>query len=323
MKTKVFVGAKLPGSPEKCLAEKHELMVSEGETASQQEMEGAAADAEALITLMSHKVDAELLERCPKLKIISNYAVGFNNVDVEAATKRKVVVTNTPDVLTETTADLAWALLMATARRIVEADRFVRAGEFVGWKPKLFLGHDIHEKTLGVVGFGRIGRAVARRAAGFRMRVLYHDPNVSDIVLEGGPWVERVELEKLLEKSDFVSIHCPLTERTRHLIGKEEMERMKDSAILINSARGPVVDEGALVEALDAGKLAGAGLDVYEKEPETHPGLTDLQNVVLAPHIGSGTQETREKMAQMAVQAVEDLLSGKAPRHIVNPEALG
>jgi glyoxylate reductase len=322
MKQKVYVGAKLPGRPEEALKDEHEVTVSNGETASQQEIEEAAPDAQALITLLSHRVDDDLLARCPSLRIVSNYAVGYNNIDVKSATSRGVAVTNTPDVLTETTADLAWALMMSAARRIVEADRFVRKGEFTGWKPSLFLGRDIHEKTLGVIGFGRIGRAVARRAMGFRMRVLYYDPKVTDISLEGGPWVERVELDTLLEKSDFVSIHCPLTPDTRHLIGKDEIAKMKHSAILINSARGPVVDEEALVDALSNGRLAGAGLDVYEDEPETAAGLTELENVVLAPHIGSATQETRRKMARMAVEAVQDILSGKPPRHLVNPEAL-
>jgi glyoxylate reductase len=320
----IYFGAQLPGRPEAALEgqPQFELIVPSQETVSQQTLAAAAPEADALITLLSHTIDDTLLAKCPRLKIVSNYAVGFNNIDIEAATRRGVVVTNTPDVLTETTADLAWALLMAAARRIPEADRFMRADRFKGWKPSLLLGHDVHEKILGVIGFGRIGQAVARRALGFRMRVLYFDPHVGDISLEGGPWVEEVGLSPLLEKADFISIHCPLNASTRHLIGPQEFKKMKSTAVLINSARGPIIDEAALVEALQQRQIAAAGLDVYEREPVMHPGLAALENVVLAPHIGSGSNETRIEMARMAVAAVADRLAGKRPRHVVNPEVL-
>jgi glyoxylate reductase len=330
MKKHILFGARLPGDPHKQLSETFTFDLPQERVFSQEELESRAADAHALVTLLSHRVDGPFLDRFPNVEIISNYAVGFNNIDVGEATRRGVIVTNTPDVLTETTADLAWALMMAAARRIVEADGFMREGKFIGWTPWLFLGSDIWGKCLGIIGFGRIGRAVARRAAGFGMRVLYYDPEVDVDGLDsglsggrgGGLRVEKVSLEDLLKESDFISIHCPLVPATRHLIGPDELSCMKSSSFLINTARGPVVDEKALVEALNKGVIAGAGLDVYEKEPETTQGLLELSNVVVAPHIGSGTRETRKKMALMAVNAVFDFFSSRRPENVVNPEAL-
>ena len=341
MKKTIVFGALLPGDPHKKIQQQHAIDLPDHEVRTQEELEAAmdsdgvgdgdgegAGDGEgsgdgahAVLTLLSHRVDEAFLDRHPSLEIVSNYAVGYNNIDVEAATRRGVVVTNTPDVLTETTADLAWALLMATARRLVEADAFTRAGKFQGWAPSLYLGHDIWGKTLGVVGFGRIGQAAARRAHGFGMKVVYHDPSVELSELDGGLRVEPVSLERLLGKSDFVTIHCPLLPATRHLIGAQQLTAMKPSAILINTARGPIVDEKALVSALQEGRIAGAGLDVYEEEPKIAPGLLELPQVVLAPHIGSGSAETRAKMAHMAVDAVADLFSGERPKHVINPEA--
>ena len=275
-----------------------------------------------LICVISEAVDQALLDASPELRVVSNVAVGYNNVDVAACTKRGVVVTNTPDVLTDTTADFAWTLLMATARRVVEADRYVRGGRFEQWEYMVLLGGDIHGKTLGVVGFGRIGRAMARRARGFGMRVLYQDAVAADAATEHELNATRVDLATLLRESDFVTLHTPLIPETRHLINADSLKTMKKTAYLINAARGPVVDEGALVSALKEGRIAGAGLDVFEGEPRVHPGLVELSNVVLAPHIASGSLETRLKMATLAVENCLAVLEGKTPPTPVNPEVL-
>jgi glyoxylate reductase len=232
------------------------------------------------------------------------------------------VVTNTPDVLTDTTADFAWALLMATARRIVEADRYVREGRFKQWEYMRLLGGDIHGKTLGIIGFGRIGRAVARRALGFGMRVLYQDAVAADGPTERALNATRVDLPTLLRESDFVTVHTPLLPETHHLIGADALEAMKTTAYLVNASRGPVVDEAALVEALRKGSIAGAGLDVFEDEPNVHPGLLGLANVVLSPHVGSASHETRVKMAALAIDNCLAVLEGRTPPTPVNPEAL-
>ncbi len=249
-------------------------------------------DADALLCLLTDRIDSPLLERGERLRIVANMAVGVDNVDVEAATRRGVVVSNTPEVLTDATADLAFALLLAAARRIAWGDRLVRGGGFVGWKPDLGIGQDVTGRTLGVVGAGRIGRAVAERAAGFRMDVLLHSRNA-------GP-----RLDELLERSDFVSIHVPLTDETHHLIGAAELARMRPHAVLVNTARGPIVDEAALITALRAGQIAAAGLDVFEHEPALTPGLRDLPQVVLAPYVGSATVATRNRMAEIAAQNI-------------------
>ena len=275
-----------------------------------------------LICLITDQIDDELLGGCPELRVVANIAVGFNNIDVEAATRRGVVVTNTPDVLTETTADFAWALLMATARRIVEADQYVRQGRFKLWEYMVLLGGDVHGKTLGIIGFGRIGRAVAQRALGFGIRVLYQDAVPADAATERGLNATRADLPTLLRESDFVSVHTPLVPETRHLIGADALKAMKKTAYLINASRGPVVDEPALVEALRDGWIAGAGLDVFEEEPAVHPGLLGLPNVVLAPHIASASHDTRLKMATLAVDNCLAVLEGKRPPTPVNPEVL-
>jgi glyoxylate reductase len=277
-------------------------------------------DKQGLLCLLTDRIDAEVLAKAPLLKAISVCAVGYNNVDVKEATRRNILVTNTPGVLRETTADLAWALLMAAARRIPEGDRMVRSGRFVGWSPSLLLGHDVHGKTLGIVGMGDIGTAVARRAAGFGMRILYHNRNPSPLATEVG--AEMVSLDHLLCNADFVSLHVPLSQSTRHLIGKRELDMMKPTAILINVSRGEVIDEAALVEALKKGRIAGAGLDVFENEPRMTVGLASLDNVVLTPHIGSASVETRERMAGMAVENLVDVLEGRRPQHLANPEVL-
>jgi len=255
-------------------------------------------------------IDDEVLA-VPGLKVVSNVAVGYNNIDVAAARKRGVVVTNTPDVLTETTADFAFTLLMAAARRVVEADRYVRAGNWKTWKWDLLWGADIHGKTLGVVGFGRIGRAVARRGLGFGMRVLYYDTVRAETAAERELDATAVDMDTLLRESDFVTLHTLLTPDTRHLINERTLRLMKKTAILINAARGPVVDEAALVRALSEKWIAGAGLDVFEEEPKIHPGLLPLDNVTLAPHIASASGETRIAMASLAVRNCLAVLDGK------------
>jgi glyoxylate reductase len=258
-------------------------------------------------------IDDQLLAACPGLKVVANVAVGYNNIDVAAARRRGVVVTNTPDVLTETTADFAWALLMAAGRRVVEADRYARSGQWTTWKWDLLWGADIHGKTLGVVGFGRIGRAVARRALGFGMRVLYHDRVRADAATERELRATATDLDPLLREADFVSLHTLLSAETRHLINERTLRLMKTTAILVNAARGPVVDEAALVRALSEGWIAGAGLDVFEEEPRIHPGLLPLGNVTLAPHIASASHDTRVAMATLAVRNCLAVLEGKPP----------
>ena len=275
-----------------------------------------------LICVISEVIDEALLAARPGLRVVSNVAVGYNNVDVAACTRRGVVVTNTPDVLTDTTADFAWTLLMATARRLVEADRYTREGRFRQWEYMLLLGGDVHGKTLGVVGFGRIGRAMARRALGFGMRVIYQDAVAADPATERELNATRADLATLLRESDFVTLHTPLIPETRHLINADSLRTMKKTAYLINASRGPVVDEAALVQALTEGRIAGAGLDVFEEEPAVHPGLIGLPNVVLAPHIASASHETRLKMATLAVENCLAVLEGKTPPTPVNPEVL-
>ncbi|MDR7520229.1 MAG: D-glycerate dehydrogenase [Armatimonadota bacterium] len=279
-----------------------------------------AAPCDGLLSLLTDRIDGALLDAAPRVRVVSNYAVGYDNIDVEAATARGVVVTNTPGVLTETVADFAMALLLASARRLVEADRFTRAGRWKSWEPMLFLGQDVWGATLGLVGLGRIGAAVARRASGFGMEILYYDVvRREDLERELG--LEFAPFEDVLRRSDFVSIHTPLLPQTRHLIGAAQLKMMKPSAILINTARGPIVDQEALTEALRTGTIAGAGLDVFEVEPipPDHP-LLGLDNVVVAPHIASASVGTRTKMALMAVDNLLDALAGRRPANLVNPE---
>ncbi len=258
-------------------------------------------------------IDEEVVAACPDLKVVANVAVGYNNIDVAAARRRGIVVTNTPDVLTETTADFAWALMMAAGRRIVEADAYARSGQWQAWKWDLLWGHDIHGKTLGVIGFGRIGRAVARRALGFGMRVLYFDTVRADLGSERELHASPVDLDTLLRESDFVTLHTLLSPETRHIIDEPALREMKRTAILVNASRGPVVDETALVRALTEGWIAAAGLDVFEEEPKIHRGLLALTNVVLAPHIASASFDTRLAMATLAVRNCVAVLEGKPP----------
>jgi glyoxylate reductase len=288
-----------------------------------EELLEVVAGRDALITMLTERVDAELLSAArPQLKIVANHAVGFDNVDVAACTAAGVLATNTPDVLTETTADTAFALLLAAARRIGEGERFLRARTPWIWGPLMMLGQDVHHKTIGVVGFGRIGQAVARRANGFGMTVLYSDALQLPSEVEAETGAERVELDELLERADLISIHTNLTAETRHLFSTKQFRRMKPTAVLVNTSRGPVVDEEALAEALAAGQIFAAGLDVFEREPEVAERLFELENVVVIPHLGSATVDTRDAMGHLAVDNVFAALDGSRPPTLLNPEAL-
>ena len=281
----------------------------------------SAESAQGMVSQLMDAIGDEVLS-APGLKIVSNVAVGFDNIDVPAATRHGVMVTNTPGILDDTTADFAFALLMAAGRRVLEGDRFVRSGSFSGWAIDMLLGHDISGATLGIVGFGRIGRGVARRARGFGMRVIYYDemPATEEVERELG--VTRSDLDALLGEADFVSVHVPLTEATRHLISTPQLERMKPTAVLVNTSRGPVVDEAALGAALKDRRIFAAGLDVYEKEPEVHPELLQLENVVLAPHIASASVRTRSRMSETAARNCIAGVRGERPPNLVNPEVL-
>ncbi len=272
----------------------------------------------ALITL-SDRIDAALLSRCPNLKAVCNIAVGYNNIDLEACTQAKVMATNTPGVLDDTTADFTWALVLATARRLTEAEAYLRDGQWDGWKLKQFLGLDVHHATLGIFGLGRIGQVVARRAVGFEMKVIYHDVRRVPSEIEKACHVSFVTREELLGQADIVTLHVPYSSATHHLIGKPELEKMKPTAILINASRGGIVDDMALIEALRKGTVAGAGLDVFENEPKLNPGFLELKNVVLAPHIASSSKATRLKMATLAAQNLVAALTGNTPPNLLNP----
>jgi glyoxylate reductase len=276
---------------------------------------------DALLCLLTDTIDADIMDAEKNLRVLSNYAVGYNNIDVDAATARKLPVTNTPGVLTETSADLAFTLILSVARRIAEADKLTRDGKFHGWGPMMLLGTDVYGKTLGIVGMGRIGEATARRAQGFGMDVIYTSRTPKPDV-EANLQATRVELDELLTRADFVSVHVPLSDETTHMIGARELSLMKPTAYLINTARGPIVDEAALVTALRDGVIAGAGLDVYEREPALAEGLADLTNTVLLPHVASATVETRTKMAMLAAENAIAVIEGRTPAHLVNPDAL-
>ena len=277
----------------------------------------AARGAEGVLSTVTETIDGEFMDAAGGAwKVVAKMAVGYDNVDLGAATERGVTVTNTPGVLDETTADVAFMLLLAAARRLGEAERVLRAGRWEWWGPNLFVGPDVWGKRIGIVGLGRIGQAVARRARGFGMEVVYLNRSRKEEA-ERELGARRVELSELLETSDFVSIHTPLTEETRHLVGAEELGKMKTRAVLVNTSRGPVVEEAALAEALTQGRIFAAGLDVYEEEPKVHPKLLELENVVLAPHIGSGSIETRDRMAVLAAENIRAVLGGEAPKNPV------
>ena len=321
-KFNVYVTRMLPGTALDVLRETCDVEVNPKDGAiSYEELLAKVKGRDGIITLLTDKIDENLIKigakGDPPLRVIANYAVGYDNVDVAAATKYSIFVSNTPGVLTNTTADLAWALLFSIARRIPESERFAKAGKYVGWSPTLFLGGDIYGKTLGIIGVGRIGAAVALRSKGFNMKVLYNDiRNNKEIEDEVG--AQKVDMDTLLKESDFISVHVPLIPETHHLIGKRSLSMMKPTAYLINTSRGPVIDEAALAEALKNKVIAGAALDVFEEEPKIHPGLIELDNVVVVPHIASASVETRSKMAMMAVENVIAALNEKTPPTAVN-----
>jgi glyoxylate reductase len=305
------------------IAERCDITLHEGPEAMPRDgLLGEIAGKVGAITLLTDLVDDEFLDAAgDQLVIVANYAVGFDNVDVAACTARAVLVGNTPDVLTETTADLAWSLMMAAARRIAEGDRFLRRKVPWIWGPEFMLGQDVHDKVLGIVGFGRIGHAIARRARGFGMRVLYYDVYRASPELERELDVQLRDLEALLEEADFVTLHTVLSEETRHLINAERLKRMKPTAVLVNTSRGPVIDEAALAHALRTGEIFAAGLDVFENEPEVHPALLELENAVIIPHLGSATVDTRIAMGLLAAENLIAALEGRRPPALVNPEA--
>ena len=319
---KIFITSQYPGESVKRLSKKYDVEVYPKSTLpTHKELLEQARDSVALITTVSDIVDKELIDQSLQLKIVSNSGVGYENVDIPYATEKGIFVTNTPNVLTETTADLAWALMFSVARRIVEADSYVREGNFTCWHPSLLLGMNIHEKTLGVYGMGRIGSAVARRAKGFNMRVIYQNRSKNENA-ETETGAEYVDFETLLKESDFIVITAPLTDETRGRFGQGEFQKMKSTSIIVNVGRGPIIREAELASALKTGVIWGAGLDVFENEPEVNNELIELKNTVLVPHIGSASIQTREKMIDMAVNSVELALSGEIPKYLVNPEVL-
>jgi glyoxylate reductase len=308
----VFVTRRLPGDALKRLADEHNVDVWQGRLQpSHAKLLDKAHEVEGLLCLLTDKIDRNVIESCEKLQVISNYAVGVDNIDVEAATERGIPVGYTPDVLTEATADAAFALMLAAARRVVEGDAIVRAGRWLTWEPLLLLGQDVHSKTLGIVGLGRIGKAVAKRGEGFGMEVIHHSRD------------SGVPLEELLERSDFVSLHCRLTDETRGLIDEEALQRMKDTAILVNTARGALVDSGALVRALIKGWIAGAAIDVADPEPvpKGHP-LLDAPHLIMNPHTASASIEARTAMSDLAVDNLLAGLAGNEMPACVNPDVL-
>jgi glyoxylate reductase len=322
MNPSIFLTRKLPGAAMDFLEEHFQVTCNPHTRVLSREelLEGVAGKA-GILSLLTDTMDAEVMDRAGKgLKIIANYAVGYNNIDVAAATKRKIAVSHTPGVLTDTTADLTMALILAVARRIVEGDRYTRAGKYSGWDPLLLLGSDVHHKTLGILGFGRVGQAVARRARGFDMRIMYHGRHRAKPEREKVLGAEFVELDTLMSESDFLSIHVPLTPQTKGMIDAERLSLMKPEAFIINTARGEVVREQALVEALEEKRIAGAGLDVFEREPKIHAELRKMGNVIILPHIGSASLETRTEMGLMAARNLIALFNGDVPPNCLNPE---
>ena len=319
MKEKVFITRPIPQAAVDILAA-YFVTTHPSDTALKPAQLGEACRDVAGILCVGVRVNEEVLSQTPHLKVVANCAVGYDNIDVAGCTRRGIVVTNTPGVLTDATADLTFALLLAVARRVVELDKAVRAGQWQRWEFSAFWSSEVHHKTLGILGFGRIGQAVARRARGFGMHILYHSRHRVEEAIEREHGASYVDRETLLRESDFISLHVPHSQDAHHLIGAAELSQMKTSAFLINTARGKVVDEQALVEALKARRIAGAGLDVFEHEPHLHPELTQMDNTVLLPHVGSATSETRLKMATCAAENLVAVLQGRRAPNVVNPE---
>lgn len=322
-KQKVYVTRRLPDKALHMISAECDLEVNPQDRAlTRAELEAAVQGIDGLLCLLTDRIDGPLLDLNPNLKVVANYAAGFDNIDVAACTDRGIPVSNTPGVLTDTTADLAWTLLMAVARRVVEGDKFIRAGKFKGWGPMMLLGGDVYRKTIGIIGMGNIGKAVARRASGFDMQVIYYTAHPLSKEEEQKLGIHYKKFDDLIRDADFISLHVPLNLATKHLIGERELEMMKETAYLINTARGPVIDEKALVKALQDKVIAGAGLDVFENEPALASGLDQLDNVVIVPHIASASVETRTKMAVMAAENLLARFRGEMMPNLVNPEAL-
>ena len=317
---KIFVTRKIPEPGLEILRKEHDVEVfSYDRVPTKKEIINGLKGKDGLLCLLSDQIDAEVINSEPKLKMIASYAVGYDNIDVKAATKKKIPVSNTPGVLTEATAEMAWALIFSVSRRIVEADKFTRVGKFNGWGPMLMLGQDVTKKTLGIIGAGRIGTSVALKSKGFDMKVLYFSGHTNEL-LEKELNAKKVELCDLLKESDFISLHVPLTEKTHHLIGEKELKMMKKTSILINTSRGPIINEKALVKALKEKWIFGAGLDVYEHEPEINEELKKIGNVVLQPHSASATINSRTNMAKLAAENMMAGLKGKIPPNCINNE---
>lgn len=318
MKSSVLVTRRLPEPVLQKLTAKCEADINYDDTPlSREELIRRVADKDGMVTLLTDKIDRDIIDAGTKLKVISNVAVGYDNIDHQYARQKNIYVTNTPEVLTDATADLTWALIFSIVRNIIPADRFSRQGKFKEWQLFLFLGSDLKGKRLGIIGLGRIGRAVAQRASGFEMEVVYYDIQRADRELEERLKVSYLPLDQLLKTSDIITLHPPLTSQTYHLIDQTEFQLMKPGAYLINASRGPIVNEKALVEALKRKNIAGAGLDVYENEPRIEPELLEMDNVVLLPHIGSATLETRTKMAMIAIENVLQGVYGEKPTNSV------
>ncbi|MDZ7671637.1 MAG: D-glycerate dehydrogenase [Halanaerobiales bacterium] len=315
---KVFVTRKIPDTGLEILKKKYEVEVfSDSTNPTKEEFINGAKDADAIVSLLSDPIDREIIESCKNLKVIANYAVGYDNIDLDAAKENNISVTNTPDVLTQATADLTWTLLLSAARRIIESDKFVRDLKYKGWGPELLLGQRTYGKTLGIIGFGRIGKAVAQRAKGFNMNVLYNKRTPLDKVEENKLNATYAELDELIKSSDFITINASLNESTYHLIDKQELKNMKETAVIVNTGRGPIINEKELANALKNKEIFAAGLDVYEKEPEIYHKLLELDNVVLTPHTGSATTYSRYKMSEMVAEDVIAVLEGRKPNNKV------
>lgn len=321
VRPKVFVTSQHPGNAVNRLREQTEVDAWESDELPEADLLSHMKDKDAVLSVVPNRFSAEVIKALPELMLIANAAVGYDNIDVPTATERGIPVVNTPGVLDDTTADLAFALMLAVARRIVEADKFVRADQWKSFTADLMLGTDVHGKVLGIIGLGRIGQAMARRARGFDMEILYTQRNRAPKELEEKLQVTYVSLATLLQRSEFISVHCPLTPSTRGLLGARAFSLIKHRPILINTARGPIVDEPALIQALKEGTIAGAGLDVFQNEPNVPRELIEMENVVLAPHIGSSTSATRAAMANLAVDGLLKAFSGEKPHNLVNPQS--